>query len=59
MQKNQWKVCFTHTHKIIAGDLITLFSGRKEQDNGTRLGERKKERQTKERSTKWTMKTKK
>ena len=45
MQKNQWKVCFTHTHKIIAGDLITLFSGRKEQDNGTRLeSERKKDK---------------
>ena len=29
------------------------FPGRKEQDNGTRLGERKKGRQNKERSIKW------
>ena len=37
--------------------VITLFSGRKEQDNGTRLGERtrKKTRQNRQRSLKWKM----
>ena len=42
-----------YTQNIIACDLITLFSGRNEQDNRTRLGERKKGRQNKERSIKW------
>ena len=41
--------------KIIGCDLITFFSGRKEQDYGTRLGERKKGRQNKEKSLKWKM----
>ena len=48
-----------YTQNIIACDLTTLFSGRKEQDNRTRLRERKKGRQTKERSTKWKMKSEK
>ena len=41
----------------MACDLIKLFPGRKEQDNGTRLGERtrKKRRQNKEKSLKWKM----
>ena len=36
-----------YAKKVIACDLITLFSGRKEQNNGTRLGERKREKKTK------------
>ena len=48
-----------YTQIIMACDLIKLFPRLKEQDNVTRLGERKKGRQNKERISKWKMKSEK
>lgn len=47
--------------KIMACDLITLFSSRKEHDNRTRLRERKKKKKRRqgEKSSKWKMKSEK
>ena len=59
MQKISGSFVLHRRTQIIACDLIALFSGRKEQDNGTRLGEQKKKRQNKEWSSKWKIKSEK
>ena len=59
MQKISGSFVLHRRTQIITCDLIALFSGGKEQDNGTRLGEQKKGRKNKEWSSKWKIKSEK